>query len=281
MLRLATALGSLALATLLSAPALAQGVGVGVAIPGVQVGGQINFGVPPIVYQAPPPPQIIMAPPPQAPPVVVYAPVPQQRPMYAYAPPQQPAWGASRLGLDLRVDGAAGFNSNKAGDAYGVGGAGLGLRYRATPHFGIELGADFLGGRDWNDHKTTEIAGNFGGLVYLNPRSRAQLYLSGGLLVDHASASPSTSTTACPVDADFACPASATQRGLSYTHVGGYAGLGLEIFATRRIAFHVDGRGFVRQNIGGDSPEFTDTTTGRSTNTSGGILGSAGVIFYF
>jgi len=47
------------------------------------------------------------------------------------------------------------------------------------------------------------------------------------------------------------------------------------------IAFHIDGKGFVRQAVGGDSPEFTDPTTGHTTNTSGGIIGQAGVVFYF
>ena len=74
----------------------------------------------------------------------------------------------------------------RAADAYGLGGAGLGLRYRATPHFGLELGADVLGGPDYNGNKRLEVSGNLGGLLYVNPRSRAQFYLSGGLLVDHA-----------------------------------------------------------------------------------------------
>ena len=281
MLRFATALGSLALATLISAPALAQGVGVGIAIPGVQVGGQITLGIPPIALPPPPtvvvaPPRVVMVPPPVVmaqPPAVYYAPVPQ-RPVYYR--PAEPFWGASRLGIDLRIDGATGFTPNVSGHPYGLGGAGIGLRYRAAPHFGFEGGVDFLGGRDWNDHKTFDFAGNLGGNLYFNPRSRAQLYLSGGLLVDHASAQQ-TAGLPCPLNGF--CPS--TSQGLSYNHVGGYAGLGLEIFATRRLAFHLDARPFVRQTVGGSSPEFTDPTTGHSTNTSAGIMGSGGMIFYF
>jgi hypothetical protein len=63
----------------------------------------------------------------------------------------------------------------------------------------------------------------------------------------------------------------------------GFAGLGLEIFLTRHLALHVDGRGLVRTKIGGSSPlpEFTDRETGRTTNTSGGFVGSAGLAIYF
>lgn len=280
MRRFATALGTLALATAISAPALAQGVGVGIAIPGVQVGGQITLPVPQIVLPAPPtvvvsrpapPPTVIVAP--QQPPAVYYAPVPQ-RPVYYR--PAEPFWGASRLGVNLRVDGATGFTPNVSGRPYGLGGAGIGLRYRATPHFGLEGGVDFLGGTDWNDHKTFDFAGNLGGNLYFNPRSRVQLYLSGGFLADHASATPGAA--ACTLQS--LCYAS-YGKDLSYTHVGGYAGLGLEIFATRRLAFHLDARPFVRQTVGGSTPEFTDPTTGRSTNTSGGIMGSGGMVFYF
>ena len=73
----------------------------------------------------------------------------------------------------------------------------------------------------------------------------------------------------------------AAANTLSYNHVGGYAGLGLEMFATRRISFHLDARGVVREAVGGSSPEFTDTATGRTTNTSVGMVGSAGMVFYF
>jgi hypothetical protein len=290
--RFASTLASLALATFVSAPALADCVpgtglcasaGVTVGIPAVQVGGQITIGIPPIVLPlpyaaqqpgaAPPPPPapVYQPPPPQA-----YWYPPQQAPRLVYAPPT-PIWG-SPLALDLRLDGAGGFGGDRRGNPWGYGGAGLGLRYRATPHFGVELGVDLLGGRDYNDNKSTEISGNLGGLLYVNPRSRAQLYFSGGLLADHAKTSIDQPTTLSGngITTQVTPP--------QYDHVGGYAGLGLEMFLTRHFALHADMRGMVRQRVGANAasaPEFTDPTNGRTSNTSVGLLGSVGALFYF
>jgi hypothetical protein len=193
---------------------------------------------------------------------------------------QQPAWGASRLGIDLRVDGAAGFGANRVGNTYGLGGAGLGLRYRATPHLGLEVGADVLGGRDYNGNKRLEIAGSLGGLLFFNPRSRAQFYLSAGALADHATARNEHPLPQSPLQNDFQPTPQPTD--VTYNHVGGYAGLGVEAFVTRHLAFHGDIRGVVRQAVSTSDgrPEFTDTQ-GRTTNTSGGIVGSGGMVLYF
>jgi hypothetical protein len=289
MQRFAAALGSLALATFVSAPALADcipgtglcasaGVTVAVPLPSVQVGGQITIGVPPIVlplpYGAPPAAPAPPAPVYQPPPPPTYYVYPQaQRPVYVLP---EPVWG-SRLALDVRGDAAGGFGHDVAGHSWGLGGIGVGFRYRATPHFGLELGADFLGGRDYNDHNTTQFSGNLGGLLYLNPRSRAQFYFSGGLMGDYAKATNNPAT----VEANNVL---LTRTDLQYNHVGGYAGLGLELFATRHFAIHADLRGVVRQNVSGNAatqPEFTDPTTGRTTNTSTGLVGSLGALFYF
>ena len=43
-------------------------------------------------------------------------------------------------------------------------------------------------------------------------------------------------------------------------------------------------RGFIRENLSGGLPEFTETLDDgrtRSTNTSGGIYGNLGLTFYF
>jgi hypothetical protein len=284
-MRFATALGSFALLTFAAVPAFADcipgtglcasaGAAVGIPVPGVQANGQITIGLPPFFGPGPaaqaPPPQVVVVPQGPPPPVFVY---PQGGPPPPYytrsAPP--PSWGASKLGIDLRLDGAAGFGSNAKQEAYGLGGAGLGLRYRATPHLGFELGMDVLGGRDYNADKTVEISGNLGGLVFFNPRSRVQVYMSGGLLVDRAKASPSSTPWT----------AAASSPDLVYNHVGGYAGLGLEFFVTRHLSFHLDARGIVRQNVSGNAPEFTDAATGRTTNTSGGMVGQGGAVIYF
>lgn len=271
MSRLAITAGTLALATFFSASASAQTIpglgasaGVSVGIPAVQIGGQISIGVP--APAAPAPAPVYM--PPQRPAVRYYEPAP--RPVRVLRA-REPFWGAPKVGLDLRVDGA-GFGGGRFGDAYGMGGAGLGLRFRAAPHLGFEAGLDVLGGHDYNANRRVEVAGSAGAMLFFNPRSRAQLYLSGGMLLDHARA---TDPRLDNVLTTYSSP-------MTYNHLGGYAGLGLEFFLSRHVSLHVDGRGVVRQKIGGTTaPEFTDVQTGRTTNTSAGFVGSAGLALYF
>jgi hypothetical protein len=280
-MRFATVLATLAVATLASAPALADCIpgtgicaGAGVAVPGVQAGGQVVIGIPPFFGPAPAAPQ---AAPPAPPPMPRYAPEIQYAPApsYGYQPPPRyvaarPSFGGSALGIDVHAEGAA-LGGDRNHNAAGLGGAGLALKYRATPHLALELGLDVVGGHDWNADKRVEVSGHLGGLVYLNPRSRVQVYLAGGFVGDHASASP-PSEGYTTLDS----------QGLTYDHVGGYAGLGLEFYLTRRVSFHVDARGIVREKVGGSpGPEFTDASTGKTTNTSGGVLGQAGMTFYF
>ena len=60
-------------------------------------------------------------------------------------------------------------------------------------------------------------------------------------------------------------------------------GAGVEFRASRTVAFNIDVRGFIRGRTDGDAatqPEFTDGQ-GRTTNTSGGALVTAGMTFYF
>jgi len=278
MRRFACTLGSLALATFISAPALADCIpgtaicaSAGIGIPGVQLGGQIAVGLPQITLPPLPIPVIPAAPayPSYGPPQGAYPQYPQYAPQQPrYYPRPAPAYGSYKLALDLRLDGAPGFGPDRSHRAYGLGGAGLGLRYRAFSHLGFEAGIDVLGGRDYNDDKRVEVAGTAGALLYVNPRSRAQVYLSGGMLGDFAHATDGHQLTPAP---------------LSYAHVGGYAGLGLEMFATRRLAFHLDARGFARERVGGGdrAPEFTEPGTGRTTNTSGGMIGTVGMLLYF
>lgn len=274
MSRFAIALGSLALASFVSVPAFAQnlGAGVGVTIPGVGVTGQVQVGIPQFTVPMP----NLQVPgygqqQPQQQPEVQYD-EPARRPAHPHRRyrTRQINWGASKLGIDLRIDGAAGFTKGRTGETVGMGGAGVGFRYRAVPHLGFEAGVDLLGGRDYNGQKRFEFAGSAGALVFFNPRSRAQVYLSGGLMLDHARSGSSL-------------PYTAVSSTATYNHFGGYAGLGLEVFLTRHVALHVDGRALVRQKIGGNTgaAEFTDVATGRTTNTSGGFLGSGGVVLYF
>ena len=71
-------------------------------------------------------------------------------------------------------------------------------------------------------------------------------------------------------------------RELAYA--GGEIGLGAEIRISRFFAVNGDVRGFIRQNIAGGSPEFTEVVSGgntRSTDLSGGVYGNIGLTFYF
>jgi len=213
--------------------------------------------------QQPPPPVVVYQPPP---PVMVVR--PESPPPYEYRPPhREPVSPGREWGLNLHLEGAT-IGHGTQGDA-GMGGAGAGLRYKPTRSFGLEADLDFLGGTDYQGDSRGESAFSFNGLLFLNPRSRAQLYVLAGFGWSWAH-----------VTSD----AQAQALDAHYSYFGGQAGLGLEIRLTRGLAFNVDLRGFIRgrtDNLAQNSPEFTDAATGRTTNTSGGGLLTGGMTLYF
>jgi opacity protein-like surface antigen len=215
-----------------------------------------RHAAPPVVVYQPPPP----------PPVVVVRPA-GPRP-YEYAPPpSSPISRPREWGLNLHVDGAA--FGHGAGNA-GMGGAGAGLRFKPSRRFGIETDLDILGGTDYQNDRRTETAFTINGLVYLNPRSRAQLYLLIGF--GWSGAHVTCDSAACSGPADR-----------HYTYFGGQAGGGLEIRLSRAIALNADVRGFIRTRIDDQAqsqPEFTDQY-GRTSNSSGGALFTGGMTIYF
>lgn len=217
---------------------------------------------PSVVYQQappPPPPVVVYQPPP---PVVV---APEAPPPYYYHPregwPRRNEWG-----FNAHIEGAmigAGYANNAS-----MGGLGFGLRYKPVPHFGIEGDIDFVGGRDYNGMQRNESAFSINGLVFLNPKSRAQVYLLGGFgwagarVVDDSQ--PYYNET-------------------HYGYFGGQAGIGLELRLAKHFALNADLRGFIRGRID-DNAQYTQefhSPDGRSTNTSGGGLLTAGATFYF
>ncbi len=219
---------------------------------------------------APPPPVVVYQPPP---PVVVY-----QQPRYYVPPPRppvyyyrpKPAAKRNEWGLNLHVEGIALGHSQYATHDSGMGGVGFGLRYKPIPGFGIEADVDFAGGRDYYGFQRDETAFTLNGLVFLNPRSRAQVYLlagfgwSGAHVVDDSEGYVSHSN--------------------DYGYFGGQGGLGLEFRITKHFALAADAIGFIRTRIdsGADqTPEFVDPSTGQSTNTSAGVLFRGGMTFYF
>lgn len=227
---------------------------------------------PPVTYQpAPqttPPPVVVYQPPP---PTVIVR--PETPPPYEYASPhREPISRAREWGLNLRLEGAM-IGRGPHGDA-SMGGVGAGLRYKPTRTFGIEADLDFVGGRDYHGDSRTETGLTLNALVFLNPKSRAQLYLLGGFGWSRArvrgDASGNLETFA--------------QLESTYSYFGAQAGGGLEIRLSRTFAFNVDLLGFVRGRtdaLANRSPEFTDPVTGRTTNTSGGALLRGGMTLYF
>lgn len=237
---------------------------------------EIKIG-PPGATPAPPPPATTAAPPPP-PPVVIYTPAP---PPPVYTPPPPPAYyppppppphhprPKSEVGLNLRLVGAA-FSANDTytkGDA-GAGGIGASVRFRPTPRFALDIGLDVLGGVDANGYKRTETPLSLLGLLYLNPRSKAQVYLLGGFGFSSARVEVQ--------EANY----NAVEH---YSYFGAMFGGGLEFRVAKKVALNFDVRGFVRgrtDDKAQSKPEFT-AKDGRTTNSSGGALFTGGLTFYF
>ena len=214
-------------------------------------------------YAAPPPP----------PPAVVMP-----------APPPAPArvgvkrrW-QSEWGLNLRLQGVGfgGDEDGKSKDA-GMGGVGLSLRYRPVPAFALEAGVDVLGGTDYNGFERVELPVSLNGILYVNPRSRAQFYFTGG--VHWSSATVSSDKPDPRLSPDPESDGFATE----YSYFGGQGAIGLEFRVSRRVALNIDELAFVRArtNDEGTPAEFTDPDTGKTTNTSGGGLFRGGLTFWW
>jgi opacity protein-like surface antigen len=222
------------------------------------------------VYDQPPPPPVRYRPAPP-PPVVVYEQPPPPPPpppsgYYYYRPRPRPLQQAE-WGLNLRAEGAVqGSGSRSTQPMEGVG---IGLRYRPIPAFALEAGFDFLGGRDYYNDERHETAFSVNAMVFVNPRSRVQLYLLAGLAGSWANVQ------------DQNAPAG----GLSYyTYFGGQGGAGLEFRIAKHFAMNFDARAFIRSRTDSASAttaEYTDPTTGQTTNTSDGLLFTGGMTFYF
>jgi opacity protein-like surface antigen len=229
---------------------------------------------PPVTYQPAPrqPPVIVYPPPP--PPAPPFLSHPEFPPPYDYAPRPRPQISPSReWGLNVHLMGAM-IGHGTLGDA-GLGGAGLGLRYKPSRYFGVETDLDFLGGRGYAGDTRNETALGFNALLFLNPRSRAQFYLLAGF-------GWSWAHSVCDTTIGADCPGGQSVDA-NYSYFGGQAGFGLELRLSRVLALDADFRGFVRGRTDAQAqltPEFTDSS-GRTTNTSGGALLTGGITLYF
>lgn len=210
-----------------------------------------------VIYQPPPPPVV----------VVSARPAPQ---VYQYTP--RPAMPHRKWGLNLHLAGIA-LGSGRNGEA-AMGLVGLGLRFRPVPGFALEANIDVAGGTDYNGFSRTETMGTLNGLLYLNPKSRAQFYLLGGIGISGARVAGNDYVY---LDASSAY----TAGDRKYSYFGGQGGAGIEIRLSRVVALNFDLRGFLRSRTDGRGPaEFVDAS-GRTTNTSAGALVNGGITFYF
>ena len=142
-----------------------------------------------------------------------------------------------------------------------MGGFSGALRFRPKEHVGIDLGSGYFAGNDYQGFYRTEIPLTANVLFFVNPQHKLQVYFLVG-------------------------------PGLSFgrvdtlneirrmTHIGGQAGVGLELRIAPAFALNADIRGILRHRIDSDPrPEFFDGT--RSTNTSGGAVLTFGGTLYF
>ena len=155
-------------------------------------------------------------------------------------------------------------------DNAGMAMVGLGLRFR--PIAGLRASRPTSISRvavTTTAIRRKETAFGFNGLVFLNPKSKTQVYL----LAASAGRAPRPSTIATGYDA----------TEYKYGYFGGQAGIGLEFRLSKVVALNFDFRGFVRGRVDDHKdqyPEFVDSN-GRSTNTSGGGLFQGGLTFYW
>lgn len=235
---------------------------------------------------SPPPPVVVYQPVPSAPPpqVIIITPgygygnypyvAPRPRMVAPPPPPPAPRWH-SEFGVNLRLEGVV--LGKAAGGAFnsGLGGVGMSLRYRPVPAFAFDLGVDVLAGTDYNGFQRTETPFSLSGMLFLNPRSRAQFYLEAGANISHAQVrSDEPSPLLGQVEGGL--------YGATYNYFGGQGGGGFEFRLSRRVAADMDVIGFVRERIGDvQAPEFIDHATGQTTNVSGGALFRGGLTFWW
>lgn len=216
------------------------------------------------------------APAPAAPPVVVYQPAPPPVVVvqgktdapapYRYTPrPDGPPYKSREWGMNFRLSGAM-LGKGAANNA-SMGGFGGALRFRPSPYVGIDAGLDLFSGTDYNGDRRREVNFSLGAAIFVNPRSRVQVYFPMGF--DWAAAS-------------VQLPSQVGTTGYSY--FGGHLGAGLEFRVSRHFALNLAVLGFLRDRrdvSGFDDYEFVDANTGRRTNASGGGLGQLGMTVYF
>ncbi|MCA9598033.1 MAG: outer membrane beta-barrel protein [Myxococcales bacterium] len=187
--------------------------------------------------------------------------------------PKKPRRRAKReWGFNLHLEGVLMGSKKERNPDAGMGGLGFSLRYRPVPSFALDAGFDFLGGKDYLGYERSESALLLNGIVFFNPKDKAQIYAIGGLGFSGAEV-----TKPDPTNPD-------TTYQERYSYFGGQLGMGLEFRIAKRTALNFDVIGFIRGRTDEKAqlePEFVDPDTGRTTNTSGGGLFRGGITFYW
>lgn len=148
-------------------------------------------------------------------------------------------------------------------------GLGASFRYRPHAHFAVDVGFDFLRGRDWHDQRRSEFVFSANALVYFNPESTFQVYIPVGL---HGSGAR----------VELETPGGVVER--NYRYFGAQAGVGGEIRLSPTVALPIELIGFVRgrtDRAARSEPEFVDDETKLVTNSSGGGLFRVGAVVYW
>ena len=159
-----------------------------------------------------------------------------------------------KLGLHFDVGGTF-------GPQVVMGGFSGAIRFRPKEHVGIDLGSGYFAGSDYQGFYRTEIPLTANVLFFVNPQHKLQLYFLMGPGVSFGRVNTFNEVR-------------------RMTHIGGQAGIGLELRLAPAFALNVDARGIIRHRIDNDPrPEFIDGT--RSTNTSGGAVLTFGGTIYF
>jgi hypothetical protein len=226
--------------------------------------------------QAPsPPPVVIYQPAPTRPTVVIVNGAP---PAYKYTPRPAANHHPSEWGLNLHLEGEPIAGKGAASNA-GMGGLGFGVRYRPSPYAAIEPDLDFVTGTDYNGDHRGEVGFTLNALIFVNPKSRVQLYFPIGF--GWSWAHVDTNELGDAVNTSYSSYSSGAQK--DYAYFGGQAGIGLEFRITKHFALSTDLRGFVRGRVdSGPNPNWEYTSSdGQHTNTSGGAIVNAGMTFYF
>lgn len=211
-----------------------------------------------------------------APPVVVVQPtqpvVVEPRPApppYYYVPRTPPK--KSEWGINMHFGGLM-MGNGRNGDT-GMGLLGLGLRYRPVPGFALEGDIDVAGGTDYNGRDRTEVGYSLNGLVFLNPKSKVQLYLLGGIGFSAAHA----------WDKSPNVPYGDRAPRYDYSYFGVQGGAGVEFRVSKVVGLNLDLRGIYRGRIDSHRDEYPEfiSSDGRTTNTSAAGVTTFGLTLYW